>query len=675
MSPESDISLLQQFVTTQDPVAFDELARRYRGMVFSIARRVTQNPHDADDVAQNVFLELARKAASIRISIPAFLHSTATRRAIDLIRDQQRRRKYETKAAADRPEPVEPASAVERSWEEISPEVDHAIDRLPDEMKTLVILYFLRGLTIADIALETGLNRGMIERRLHVGVRRLRADLAKGGRVVSAGVLAVGFKASLLKGVPASLTAATGRMALVAGMHSHGPAPAGFSGRVLGRRWIGPAGAATAMAALITLCALRWNPGTQRWLRSNSGGAGPAVVRPYDEMSRLYATYLPKGETSGFALHAAQMKDDTSSFWRGSQVLFYEWCKSNCRDWLDDARVYAVCHASPNLEDAERLSVYVNTDNSARLPIQLELLQGMIVARLASDRTLGSIQDDSVRQIASALCQSFRAALLADQTSAAPSGDAADVLTADRYVDSSGALKRLIFGQQDKLLAYLRPAPMETARVQRMLADAVFTSPSLREVCGSDRPRVRQVAACIRRQSVVTQGQLLLVVQLADSGTLLELKQQAPSPAELAGAVQPDGRSDGQRAAEDAALLSPSAAVAAGWCTWDGRSFTVVPLNLHPQVYELRKGRWVDPVAAARCWADATAVTHRRCSNRLGLAAAITPELELELVRRSDSYLRWMNQQFQDFRSDPRVARDRANEDALAAGWLDEARR
>lgn len=667
MTSEPDSLLLSQFVRTHDPVAFDQLARRYRGMVFSIARRVTQSHHDAEDVAQSCFLELARKAASIRVSIPAFLHATATRRAIDVLRDHQRRRRHEQRAAGDRPEPVaiDPA---ERSWDEISPEVDQAIDRLPDDLKSFIILYFLRGLSIPDIALETGLNRGIVERRLQVGIRRLRADLAKGDRIVSAGMLAIGLKAGASTVVPASLTAATGRMALAAGLNRPGVAKARrLPFRLPG--WIAPTGAILATAGVIGFGVFHWR---------SSGSTATA----YDEMLRLYGSALPDSEVSGFSMHAAQMRTDASSFWRGSQPLFFEWCKSNCPDWLADTTAYTLCHASPNLEDAERLCIFVNSDDSARLPAQIELLQGMIIASLATDREIGAGGAETNR-LASEVCRAYRESLLQDGSVSSPgTAAAANVATgptelerigAERYLDASGNFKSVVLGRQNKVLEFLRPSPLDLARVQSIVSQAVSRNKSLRAICGTADPRVRAVRACVRHESVVTQGQLLLLVQLDGTGQLLELRQQISAAAELAGAVPRDSRCPAQRAAEDAVSLSMSQSAPISWCQCDGVSFTAAPLDLRPPVYELRKDRWVDALQAGRSWAVATAATHRGDPHRAALAALINPALESQLTVRCEQYLQAMQRDLRQFTGDSRVAGDRAGEDALAASWLNQA--
>ena len=56
-----DGTLLQRYASDHDADAFAELVRRYAGMVYATCMRVTGNAHDAEDVAQECFLTLARK--------------------------------------------------------------------------------------------------------------------------------------------------------------------------------------------------------------------------------------------------------------------------------------------------------------------------------------------------------------------------------------------------------------------------------------------------------------------------------------------------------------------------------------------------------------------------------------------------------------------------------------
>lgn len=59
---EDDFVLLKRYAHEGDAEALAELVRRHSGLVYATALRVTRNEHDAEDVAQTCFLELARNA-------------------------------------------------------------------------------------------------------------------------------------------------------------------------------------------------------------------------------------------------------------------------------------------------------------------------------------------------------------------------------------------------------------------------------------------------------------------------------------------------------------------------------------------------------------------------------------------------------------------------------------
>ena len=55
----SDHALLERWLTNRDAEAFREIVDRYAGMVYGTCTRILRNPDDAEDVAQECFLQLA----------------------------------------------------------------------------------------------------------------------------------------------------------------------------------------------------------------------------------------------------------------------------------------------------------------------------------------------------------------------------------------------------------------------------------------------------------------------------------------------------------------------------------------------------------------------------------------------------------------------------------------
>ncbi|NQT20541.1 MAG: sigma-70 family RNA polymerase sigma factor [Planctomycetes bacterium] len=202
-----DLSLLKQYAETRNADAFAELARRYAGMVYGSCLRVIGNTHDAEDVAQECFLELARAAGSVETSLPGWLHLAATRRSVDAVRRSAARKRHEEQAA------MKPNNNSEPTWAEIAPHVDAAIDELPEEFCLPFILHYLQGRSQAEVAGELSVDQSTVSRRIEKSISQLRDHLKKAGWVISAGALGALLAHNTACAAPAAVMAALGKMA------------------------------------------------------------------------------------------------------------------------------------------------------------------------------------------------------------------------------------------------------------------------------------------------------------------------------------------------------------------------------------------------------------------------------------------------------------------------------
>ena len=130
MTSLDDLALLRDYARHRTPAAFAELVRRHTRMVYCTARRVTGSPDLAEDVAQDAFLRLAQRAASIRGSVAAWLHATALNRTLELVRAERARRRRETATAAAAPS----AGGADEAAALIAL-VDDALEALPEELR------------------------------------------------------------------------------------------------------------------------------------------------------------------------------------------------------------------------------------------------------------------------------------------------------------------------------------------------------------------------------------------------------------------------------------------------------------------------------------------------------------------------------------------------------------
>lgn len=250
----SDAALVARYAKTRDAEAFAELFRRYGGLVYGTCLRMTGNLHDAEDLAQGCFLDLARQCETVRDSLPGWLHRVAINRSSELMRGESRRRRREeawARAASSQDDRAQ-------MWEQTAPHVDEAVSGLPDELRLPIILHFLQGKTQAEVAEELGIDRSTVSRRLQKGVDRLRGEVKKAGIVISAGLLAALLGSNAAHAAPARLVAAVGRMAIAGvGGESGEPPTLGKTDRGVKhpteRTWKGLILKVTAIAAVGTV--------------------------------------------------------------------------------------------------------------------------------------------------------------------------------------------------------------------------------------------------------------------------------------------------------------------------------------------------------------------------------------------------------------------------------------
>ena len=205
----ADTFLLDQWRERRDADAFAEIVQRHSGMVFATCRRILGNPSEAEDVAQECFIELMNAGARVRSSLPAWLHTMALHRSLDRIRREKRRRAREERYA----ETAGAAGAVE-TIDDVLAQVDEAIAQLPEALRDCVIRRFLEGESHQAIAERVGCAEPTVRYRIGKGIEKVREALKRKGVPVGAGALA-SLMAKERSGVaPAGLAVRLGKLAL-----------------------------------------------------------------------------------------------------------------------------------------------------------------------------------------------------------------------------------------------------------------------------------------------------------------------------------------------------------------------------------------------------------------------------------------------------------------------------
>jgi len=207
--PGHDGELLAAFAQNGDQAAFAELVQRHGAMVHGIAARVLGDHHEAQDVAQAVFLTLARKARSLRKdpSLTGWLHRVTICTARDARMSRQRRHQREDQTMQET-SAVEPSAIDQRVFRE---ELDAAIDQLPDRYRRPLTEFHLQGRSLQETARLLGLNVSATGVRLSRARELLRKKLVRRGVTVgSVGALTALLSAESGAAVlPATIVAST----------------------------------------------------------------------------------------------------------------------------------------------------------------------------------------------------------------------------------------------------------------------------------------------------------------------------------------------------------------------------------------------------------------------------------------------------------------------------------
>jgi RNA polymerase sigma-70 factor (ECF subfamily) len=174
---------LHRRVMLRDRDAFEHLYRRYAGVAYGLALRVTGYPALAQDVVHDAFLALWRAPEAfdpVRGPFRGFLLSLVHHRAVDTVRREERLRRRHARVNPERDEDEDVAEViVEGSWLAARrARVAKALEGLSAQQRQVLELAYFRGYTQARIAEEVGIPIGTVKTRTLAAMRRLRVLLA-----------------------------------------------------------------------------------------------------------------------------------------------------------------------------------------------------------------------------------------------------------------------------------------------------------------------------------------------------------------------------------------------------------------------------------------------------------------------------------------------------------------
>lgn len=178
----ADLELVSR-AASGDPTAFQALVERHRSMVYRVAYQFAGNHHDAEDIAQEVFIKVYRSLDRFRqdAQLTSWLYRIVMNACID-----HRRRQHPSSSAPfgeeaelrlqntaeETPGPEDCAYAGE-----LGQVLENEIARLPHGQRIVFVMRHHQGLKLSEIAESLGLAEGTVKRQLHAAVHRLRGRL------------------------------------------------------------------------------------------------------------------------------------------------------------------------------------------------------------------------------------------------------------------------------------------------------------------------------------------------------------------------------------------------------------------------------------------------------------------------------------------------------------------
>jgi RNA polymerase sigma-70 factor, ECF subfamily len=191
LSPRSDEELLLDYRDRGSRLAFEELVHRYEKELFGYLRNYLGDAEMADDVFQQTFLQIYLKCDQFEPErkLRPWLYAVATNQAIDYQRRYGRHRMASLDRRMGHDEESEGLAfmglfddhvrgpAEESQYHEQAEEIRRAVDRLPEQVRQVVILIYFQGLKYREAAQALGIPVGTVKSRLHGAIQTLGETL------------------------------------------------------------------------------------------------------------------------------------------------------------------------------------------------------------------------------------------------------------------------------------------------------------------------------------------------------------------------------------------------------------------------------------------------------------------------------------------------------------------
>ncbi|HLS03695.1 MAG TPA: sigma-70 family RNA polymerase sigma factor [Actinomycetales bacterium] len=165
-----------------DVPGWEQIVSEQSGRVYRLAYRLTGNPHDAEDLTQDVFIKVFRALANFEPgNIAGWLHRITTNEFLDQARRKQRIRMVDLPQDADnRLADGRLEDSPERAFEHrnMGDDIQTALAELSPQMRAAIVLRDMEDLSYEEISATLGISLGTVRSRIHRARATLRKKLA-----------------------------------------------------------------------------------------------------------------------------------------------------------------------------------------------------------------------------------------------------------------------------------------------------------------------------------------------------------------------------------------------------------------------------------------------------------------------------------------------------------------
>jgi RNA polymerase sigma-70 factor (ECF subfamily) len=179
--------ILVQQIISGDPDAFKQLVEHYQHKVVNTCYGFVHHKEDAEDIAQEVFIEVSRSIANFRAEsqLSTWIYRIAVTKSLDFLRKQKRQKRLKyirNRLGLDNqveqipaPQSANPQTILEN--QERARILQHAVDSLAENQKIAITLHKYEGFSYQEIAEIMGTSVSAIESLMHRAKRSLQKKL------------------------------------------------------------------------------------------------------------------------------------------------------------------------------------------------------------------------------------------------------------------------------------------------------------------------------------------------------------------------------------------------------------------------------------------------------------------------------------------------------------------